>query len=67
MSATTPFPDALVPLDEFAASVHKSPRTVRRYADEGRITAYRFGDRGLFFDPNDRELLISRVPVPADR
>ena len=51
----------LLKVDEAALVLACSPRTVRRLASEGMLTAVRFGEHGhLRFRPDELEALIAR-------
>ena len=44
-----------------------APPMIRVHGALSPIPGYRIGDRGLFLDPNDRPLLIQRIPSASDR
>lgn len=46
-------PETLLPASEIEARWHISPKTLRRRAAEGKITAYRFGHRTVRYNPEE--------------
>jgi excisionase family DNA binding protein len=51
-----------ISLESAAEWLDCSPRTVRRYIAEGRLTAYRIGPRLLRIDVAELEALMRKVP-----
>lgn len=51
----------LLSIKQAAAYAGVSPRTMRRWVDDGRVVACRFGPRLLRIDPND--LTAMAMPV----
>lgn len=51
--ARKPLPETLLPASEIEKRWHISPKTLRRRAAEGKITAYRFGHRTVRYNPEE--------------
>ena len=52
-------------LEDAAAHIHVSPKTVRRMIAAGTVTGYRFGPRMLRVDLNELDALARPIPTAA--
>jgi excisionase family DNA binding protein len=55
----------LIPIDQAAKDLSCSPRTVRRFIAESRLTGYRVGDRLLRVDAAEVESLARPIPTAS--
>jgi excisionase family DNA binding protein len=55
----------LIPIGAAAARVGLNHRTIRRYIAEGKLRAYRVGDRLIRVDQADVDALVRPVPTDA--
>lgn len=57
----------LVSLADAADRLGCSPRTIRRWIAEGRLTAYRLGSRAIRIDLEQIDALLTPIPTAGDR